>query len=574
MQTRLALEAKRRYDEVYELFVAGQAGLLAEELRKKVEHDGEATCPVCGSSICRDRLHVLTATDADTPDKAKVDLAKAAFECQEKMRIDQDKEVDRLEKELKSDREHLVTDAGKWLPEGPTWERLCDEYYLDAAIAEARLECGEAEKERDELKAEQERRDSEESKLSGLKAGLGTCDKNIDTQGKKAKSMELEAVKLQEKIDGLQRQLAYANRAAADRAKEGKQGERDSLQTKIDQHKDTLKNAGDALNSSIGRRSELKNTLAEQEIKRDQAKADMSAALYETALPDVAAVREALIPMGNSEGEAWLMAELKAQIDYANDRENTRKDIDALRAQTAGKQQVDLEALEVEIDKAQSAWNEKNDRFADQNGLLKNHRDVANQVKTLKQSLEKTQAAWERIDKLAGMARGTSGDGGKRSFERYMLSATFLDILEMANRRLNQMSGGRYELVLKEGARRANAQSGLDIDVMDYSTDQRRSSESLSGGEAFFTSLALALGLSDVVQNRAGGRQLDALFIDEGFGTLSDGYLDKVLEVLNQLTEGDRLVGIISHVDKLNESIPQKILVTNTGSGSKIEMIQ
>jgi DNA repair exonuclease SbcCD ATPase subunit len=144
----------------------------------------------------------------------------------------------------------------------------------------------------------------------------------------------------------------------------------------------------------------------------------------------------------------------------------------------------------------------------------------------------------------------------------------------MANRRLNQMSGGRYELVLKEGARRANAQSGLDIDVMDYSTDQRRSSESLSGGESFFTSLALALGLSDVVQNRAGGRQLDALFIDEGFGTLSDGYLDKALEVLNQMTEGDRLVGIISHVDKLNESIPQKILVTNTGSGSKIEMIQ
>ena len=172
------------------------------------------------------------------------------------------------------------------------------------------------------------------------------------------------------------------------------------------------------------------------------------------------------------------------------------------------------------------------------------------------------------------MARGTSGDGGKRSFERYVLSATFLDILEMANRRLNQMSGGRYELMLKDGAKRTNAQSGLDIDVMDYSTDQRRSSESLSGGESFFTSLALALGLSDVVQNRAGGRQLDALFIDEGFGTLSDGYLDKALEVLNQLTEGDRLVGIISHVDKLNESIPQKILVTNTGSGSKAKLIQ
>jgi exonuclease SbcC len=83
----------------------------------------------------------------------------------------------------------------------------------------------------------------------------------------------------------------------------------------------------------------------------------------------------------------------------------------------------------------------------------------------------------------------------------------------------------------------------------------------LSGGEGFYASLALALGLSDVVQNRAGGMNLDALFIDEGFGTLSPDVLDKALEVLNQLTEGNRLVGIISHVDKLDESIPQKIRV-------------
>ena len=569
-----ALKANRRYGEVYERFVAGQAGLLAEDLRKRVERDGEAACPVCGSSICRDRLHVLELPDADTPDKTKVDRAKEAFERQEEARSAQDKKVERLESALDSDRKHLVTDAGKWLPEGPTWERLCDAYYLDAAIAEARLECAQAEEEQHKRKAEQERRDSEALKLSGLKAGLGACDENIGTQGNKAQAMELKAGKLQEKIDGYKRQLTYPDRAKADAAKADMQRESNALQAQIDRHQKALRDAGDALNSSIGRRSELENTLTEQQIKRDQAKADMSAALNETSFPDAAAVREALIPMGDMEAEAWLKAEHKAQIDYGNDRENTRKDIEDLRAQTEGKQFIDLGALDEAIQQAQNAWDEKNDGLTVQTGLLNNHRDVANQVKTLKQSLERTQVAWERIDRLAGMARGTSGDGGKRSFERYVLSATFLDILEMANRRLNQMSGGRYELMLKDGAKRANAQSGLDIDVMDYSTDQRRSSESLSGGESFFTSLALALGLSDVVQNRAGGRQLDALFIDEGFGTLSDGYLDKALEVLNQLTEGDRLVGIISHVDKLNESIPQKILVTNTGSGSTVKMIQ
>ena len=572
--THAASEAQDTYNDLYKRFIAGQAGLLRAELRKEVEGDGEAACPVCGSSICRDQLHVLAVPDADTPDKAKVDRAKDAFERQEKARSDRDKKVEGLESALNSDREHLVKDAVKWLPEGPTWERLCDEHYLDVAIVAARLERGEAEKERDDRDQERKSRDSEELKLSGLKVELGACDGNIGTQGNKAQAMELKAGKLQVKIDGLRRQLAYADKAAADAAKMEKQAESDKLQARIDQHKGDLKDAGNALNSSIGRRSELKNTLAEQEIKRDRAKADMSAALNETSFRDVEAVREALIPIGDSEGEAWLMAEHKAQIDYANDRENIRKEIENLETQTAGKQPVDLEALEVEIEKTQSAWNEQNDRFNTQTGLLNNHREIANRAGTLKRSLARTQAAWERINKLAGIAEGISGVDGKRSFERYVLSATFLDILEMANRRLNQMSGGRYELMLKKGAKRDNAQSGLDIDVMDYSTDQQRSSESLSGGESFFTSLALALGLSDVVQNRAGGRQLDALFIDEGFGTLSDGYLDKALEVLNQLTEGDRLVGIISHVDKLNESIPQKILVTNTGSGSSIKLIQ
>jgi len=135
------------------------------------------------------------------------------------------------------------------------------------------------------------------------------------------------------------------------------------------------------------------------------------------------------------------------------------------------------------------------------------------------------------------------------------------------------MSGGRYELIHRTSADRRNAKAGLEIDVLDLSTGQRRPSGSLSGGETFITSLALALGLSDVVQNHAGGKPLDALFIDEGFGSLSDGVLDKALDVLNQLTEGDRLVGIISHVDKLNESIPQKIRVRCGERGSWIEPI-
>lgn len=101
-------------------------------------------------------------------------------------------------------------------------------------------------------------------------------------------------------------------------------------------------------------------------------------------------------------------------------------------------------------------------------------------------------------------------------------------------------------------------------------TGKQRNSRSLSGGESFLVSLSLALGLSDVVQTHAGGQRLDALFIDEGFGSLDGSTLDTALNVLNQLTEGNCMVGIISHVSRLEESIPQKIRVKNSERGSSL----
>ena len=135
------------------------------------------------------------------------------------------------------------------------------------------------------------------------------------------------------------------------------------------------------------------------------------------------------------------------------------------------------------------------------------------------------------------------------------------------------MSGGHYELRHETQAGRDNAVAGLEVSVFDMTTGRCRPAQSLSGGESFFVSLALALGLSDVVQNRAGGRQLDTLFIDEGFGSLDSDVLDRAMAVLNRLTEGNRLVGIISHVARLEESIPQQIRVKNGEKGSSLEIV-
>ena len=130
------------------------------------------------------------------------------------------------------------------------------------------------------------------------------------------------------------------------------------------------------------------------------------------------------------------------------------------------------------------------------------------------------------------------------------------------------MSDGQYELFRQEDSLGKKSNNFLDLEVLDNYTGRRRPVGNLSGGESFKASLSLALGLSDTVASNRGGIQMDALFIDEGFGTLSPDLLDKALEVLGQLSEGNRLVGIISHVDKLDESIPQKIRVTCDGKGS------
>jgi exonuclease SbcC len=130
------------------------------------------------------------------------------------------------------------------------------------------------------------------------------------------------------------------------------------------------------------------------------------------------------------------------------------------------------------------------------------------------------------------------------------------------------MSGNRYSLVRNEGGVDKRSKSGLEIDVKDRHTAKTRSVKSLSGGESFKASLSLALGLSDVVQNFSGGVQVDTMFIDEGFGTLDSESLETAMDILAELTEGDRLVGIISHLEELKSRIDKKIIISRDPQGS------
>ena len=150
--------------------------------------------------------------------------------------------------------------------------------------------------------------------------------------------------------------------------------------------------------------------------------------------------------------------------------------------------------------------------------------------------------------------------------ETYIQTTYFDRILQRANLRLLKMSGGQYDLKRRRKAESMRGQSGLELDIIDHVNGTERSVNTLSGGEAFLASLALALGLSDEVQMST-GIKLDTLFVDEGFGSLDSEALSKAYNTLASLTEGNRLVGIISHVAELKERIDKQIVVTKSKSG-------
>ena len=158
--------------------------------------------------------------------------------------------------------------------------------------------------------------------------------------------------------------------------------------------------------------------------------------------------------------------------------------------------------------------------------------------------------------------------------EAYVQMRYFNRIIDRANVRLMTMSDGHYELKRRVGADNNRSQSGLDLDVIDHYNGTERSVKTLSGGESFKASLALALGLSDEIQSSSGGIRLETMFIDEGFGSLDEESLSQALKALTELSEGDRTVGIISHVTELKERIDRQVVVTkNKFGGSKISVV-
>ncbi|MCR5176255.1 MAG: SMC family ATPase [Anaerovibrio sp.] len=264
------------------------------------------------------------------------------------------------------------------------------------------------------------------------------------------------------------------------------------------------------------------------------------------------------------------LTEQENKINVYNQKVSTNdKQLELARKDAQGKEKVDADSLRVSfearqeaVDKLRNLKNSILNRISN-NALRQKH--IENREAELEMYRKKLNVS-ERLYKLV---KGTTGNG-KITLEQYIQAAGFDGIIAAANRRLIPMSDGQFELCRQDTGLGKKSNNFLDLDVIDYTSGHRRPVGNLSGGESFKASLSLALGLSDTVSSNLGGVQMDALFIDEGFGTLDRDSIDNAMNILINLAGANKLVGVISHREELVENIPQQIQVLKHTTGSEI----
>ncbi|MFF7878481.1 AAA family ATPase [Streptomyces californicus] len=368
-----------------------------------------------------------------------------------------------------------------------------------------------------------------------------------------------------------QRQEAHGRMSARTAAREALDAEQARLEERIAAARGasaSVAEHADLLTRRVARLADAAAAVhAEQEAARRRKEADdrLSDAAFKAGFDTPEAAAATLIGTAGQRElqhrvDAW-QAEAAAVADRRAERDaREAAERPAARPEAAESVHGTAERL---LREAASARAAARDRCAELDRLSEQAADEVRRLGPVRQE-------YERIARLAGLAAGTSADNERKMrLESYVLAARLEQVAAAATARLRRMSSGRYTLVHSD-ARTGGRRAGLGLHVVDAWTGGERDTATLSGGETFFASLALALGLADVVTEEAGGVRLDTLFIDEGFGSLDDQTLDEVLDVLDSLRERDRSVGIVSHVADLRRRIPARLEVVKERQGSSV----
>jgi exonuclease SbcC len=298
----------------------------------------------------------------------------------------------------------------------------------------------------------------------------------------------------------------------------------------------------------------------------ERASADRDLRVAESGFDDAAEATAAL--RGPAERVALQEAVREHEVALRTERDRLRD----LELELAGEPEelVDVEAAAVRLADARERWSAAVDAAAVASQTAARLADLVARASAGHEQSAELAADHAVIARLADTVAGRAPNTHRMTLESFVLAAELEEIVEAANLRLSDMSSGRYRLQHSDALAARGASSGLGLQIMDAHTGQARPAQSLSGGETFLASLALALGLAEVVTARAGGVRLDTLFIDEGFGSLDDDTLELAMRTLDELRQGGRTVGVISHVAAMKEQLPAQLTVQATGHGPSI----
>ncbi|WP_444980061.1 SbcC/MukB-like Walker B domain-containing protein [Nocardia acidivorans] len=310
-----------------------------------------------------------------------------------------------------------------------------------------------------------------------------------------------------------------------------------------------------------------------EKLSYDAGLVEMAPPVMGETGPDYTVLSEYARAVDTASRTAQRQADIEAEL-IAADRARAHAEavlaepeIQAVAAVAPG----DLEALETAVAQAQSDLERAVSAHTVAIRRVEQLEELCSQLWAAVDRLAPIQRAHDELARLAEVVAGRGENNRRMSLRSYVLAARLEEVAVAGSVRLRRMSGGRYEFVHTDAAGPRGRRGGLGLDIRDDYTGAIRPAKTLSGGETFMASLALALGLADVVAAESGGLVLDTLFIDEGFGSLDADTLDAVMGVLDELRSGGRVVGVVSHVDEMRQRIPSRLHVIRTPTGSHLE---
>lgn len=573
-----AVQQEQIYSSMQRAFWEEQAGLLARDLEEGVP------CPVCGS------IHhpALAPVSPHAPTEVELKQAKSHWEQAQQEAQRYSLEAGK-QKAAWEQRVRQLLEAMEMYVENPALEQVAEQLQLSTQQVDARL--SQLEQDIQSMRGDFARREKlaqeiqeGEQALVGLqnqhkKEEQGLAELDLEQSRWDGQLMQLEeriCRQMQEKwpdqtLDNASEQVAQELQAAYEMYKQGQEALKRMEDDLVRMHRldqqipQTQQRVGELEEKIASDRVWMATTENQKKSVQGQILQLESGLSYpnqveaEKQLQDLAAQQDAL-------ERAWKEAEQslsKRRMELAG--------VDAaaqqLRKLLEEQPEEDLEAGEVLRQQLTLQRGELERTQRDIHTRLTTNTTALQRMQERAEELEKLEKTYTWVRTLSNTANGNLPGKEKIALETYIQMTYFDGVLRRANVRLMAMTGGHYELKRRVEAENNRSQSGLELDVVDHYNGSQRSVKSLSGGESFQASLALALGLADEVQSAAGGIRLDTMFVDEGFGSLDEEALRQAIGALADLAQGNRLVGIISHVAELKEKIDKQVVVRKDRTG-------